>query len=136
MNSDTQELEAIHMSVQTAELNLISFNADERINLSCGLMNIGRGTCSVNITPKLNQFGSAKGSLNIEISRPFMTADIQLGEKAFSKISKLLFKGVSRPVTLIILLDRSLNVNVKGDLLINKETKRLIKDISWVLPIR
>ena len=136
MNSDTQELEAIHMSVQTAELNLISFNANERINLSCGLMNIGRGTCSVNITPKNNQFDGAKGSLNIEINRPFMTADIQLGERAFSKISKLLFKGVSRPVTLIILLDRTLNVNIKGDLLINKETKRLIKDISWILPIR
>ena len=136
MNSDNQELEAIHMSVQTAELNLISFNADERINLSCGLMNIGRGTCSVNIIPQHNQFGVVKGSLNIEISRPFMTADIELEKKAFSKISKLLFKGVSRPVTLIILLDRTLNVNIKGDLLINKETKRLIKDISWILPIR
>ena len=136
MKNDTQELEAIHMSIQTAELNLIGFDVEEQLNLSCGLMNIGRGTCSVKIIPKQNQFGNAEGWLNIEINRPFMRAEIKLNEKAFNKISKLLFKGTSRPVTLIILLDYPLSVNSKGDLLINKETKRLIKDISWILPIR
>jgi hypothetical protein len=99
-------------------------------------MNIGRGTCSVNITPNHNQFYSAKGWLNIEIGRPFMRADIELGAKAFSKLAKLLIKVASRPVTLIILLDQTLKVNVKGDLLIDKETKRIIKNISWILPIR
>ena len=136
MKNDTQELEAIHMSIQTAELNLIGFDVEEQLNLSCGLMNIGRGTCSVKIIPKQNQFGNAEGWLNIEINRPFMRAEIKLNEKAFNKISKLLFKGTSRPVTLIILLDYPLSVNSKGDLLINKETKRFIKDISWILPIR
>ena len=136
MKNDTQELEAIHMSIQTAELSLIGFNIEEQLNLSCGLMNIGRGTCSVRIIPKEQQFGNAEGWLNIEINRPFMRADIKLTEKAFFKVSKLLFKVTSRPVTLIILLDHPLSVNSKGDLLIRKETKRLIKDISWILPIR
>ena len=136
MKNDTQELEAIHMSVQTAELNLIGFDVEEELNLSCGLMNIGRGTCSVRIIPSERQFGNAEGWLNIEINRPFMKADIKLNEKAFFKVSKLLFKVTSRPVTLIILLDHPLSVNSKGDLLINKETKRFIKDISWILPIR
>ena len=136
MKNDTQELESIHMSIQTAELNLIGFDVQEQLNLSCGLMNIGRGTCSVKITPKQNQIVNAEGWLNIEINRPFMRAEIKLNEKAFVKVSKLLFKGNSRPVTLIILLDHPLSVNSKGDLLINKETKRFIKDISWILPIR
>ena len=136
MKNDTQELEAIHMSVQTAELNLIGFDVEEQLNLSCGLMNIGRGTCSVSIIPNERQFGNAEGWLNIEINRPFMKADIKLNEKAFFKVSKQLFKVTSRPVTLIILLDHPLSVNSKGDLLINRETKRLIKDISWILPIR
>ena len=136
MKNDTQELEAIHMSIQTAELSLIGFDIEEQLNLSCGLMNIGRGTCSVRIIPREQQFGNAEGWLNIEINRPFMRADIKLNEKAFLKVSKLLFKVTSRPVTLIILLDHPLSVNSKGDLLIKKETKRVIKDISWILPIR
>ncbi len=136
MKNDTQELEAIHMSIQTAELNLVGFDGEEQLSLSCGLMNIGRGTCSVSIIPRQDQFGNAEGWLNIEINRPFMRAEIKLRKKAFVKISKLLFKGYSRPVTLIILLDNSLSVNSKGDLLIKKETKRFIKDISWILPIR
>ena len=136
MKNDTQELEAIHMSIQTAELSLIGFDIEEQLNLSCGLMNIGRGTCSIRIIPKELQFGNAQGWLNIEINRPFMRADIKLTRKAFAKVSKLLFKVTSRPVTLIILLDHPLSVNSKGDLLIKKETKRFIKDISWILPIR
>ena len=137
MKNDTQELEAIHMSIQTAELSLIGFDIEEQLNLSCGLMNIGRGTCSVRIIPICEQqFRNAEGWLNIEINRPFMKADIKLNKKAFFKVSKLLFKVTSRPVTLVILLDHPLSVNSKGDLLINKETKRFIKDISWILPIR
>ena len=136
MKNDTQELEAIHMSIQTAELSLIGFDIEEQLNLSCGLMNIGRGTCSVTIIPSEQQFGNPEGWLNIEINRPFMKADIKLNKKAFFKVSKQLFKVTSRPVTLVILLDHPLSVNSKGDLLINKETKRFIKDISWILPIR
>ena len=81
MKNDTQELEAIHMSIQTAELNLIGFDVEEQLNLSCGLMNIGRGTCSVSIIPKQHQFGNAEGWLNIEINRPFMRAEIKLNKK-------------------------------------------------------
>ena len=47
MTAEIQELQAIHMSVQTAELNMIGFSCEETITLSCGLMNIGRGICSV-----------------------------------------------------------------------------------------
>ena len=47
MTAEIQELQAIHMSVQTAELNIIGFSCEETLTLSCGLMNIGRGICSV-----------------------------------------------------------------------------------------
>ena len=51
MTGEIQELQAIHMSVQTADLNMIGFDCEETITLSCGLMNIGRGICSVTIKP-------------------------------------------------------------------------------------
>ena len=136
MTGDIQELQAIHMSVQTADLNMIGFNCDETITLSCGLMNIGRGICSVTIKPASNIVPKDKGSLDIEINRPYMRAMIDLSLESFLKTKELLLKSSVRPATLVILLNKSLKVNLKGDLLINKETNRKINDISWILPLR
>ena len=136
MNTDIQELQAIHMSVQTADLNMIGFNCEETITLSCGLMNIGRGICSVIIKPSTSLVPKHRGSLDIEINRPYMRASIDLGLDAFLKTREFLLRTSIRPATLVILLDQSLKVNLKGDLLINRETSRKINDISWILPLR
>ena len=136
MTAEIQELPAIHMSVQTADLNVIGFSCEEKITLSCGLMNIGRGICSVTIKPSISVVSKDRGSLEIEISRPYMRANIDLGPESFSKTKELLLRTSARPATLVILLDKSLKVNLKGDLLIKKETNRKIKDISWVLPLK
>ena len=85
MTVDIQELQAIHMSVQTADLNMIGFNCVETITLSCGLMNIGRGICSVTIKPSSNIVPKHKGSLDIEINRPYMRAIIDLSLESFLK---------------------------------------------------
>ena len=136
MTTETQELQAIHMSIQTADLNMIGFNCEESITLSCGLMNIGRGICSVTIKPSQGTVPLYRGSLNIEINRPYMKANIELGLDAFIKTSELLLRSSVRPATLVLLLNKSLRVNLKGDLLINEETSRKINDISWILPLK
>ena len=136
MTTETQELQAIHMSIQTADLNMIGFSCEESITLSCGLMNIGRGICSVTIKPSTGIVPLHRGSLNIEINRPYMKANIELGLDSFLKTSELLLRSSVRPATLVLLLDKSLRVNIKGDLLINKETNRKINDISWILPLK
>ena len=136
MTTETQELQAIHMSIQTADLNMIGFSCEESITLSCGLMNIGRGICSVTIKPSTGTVPLHRGSLNIEINRPYMKANIELDLDSFLKTSELLLRSSVRPATLVLLLDKSLRVNIKGDLLINKETNRIINDISWILPLK
>ena len=136
MTGEIQELQAIHMSVQTADLNIIGFNHEETITLSCGLMNIGRGICSVTIKPSVNLVPRNSGSLDIEISRPYMKARINLSLESFHKIKELILRTSVRSATLVILLDKTLRVNLKGDLLINKETSRRINDISWILPLK
>ena len=136
MTTETQELQAIHMSIQTADLNMIGVSCEESITLSCGLMNIGRGICSVTIKPAGGTVPLHRGSLNIEINRPYMKANIELGLDSFLKTSELLLRSSVRPATLVLLLDKSLSVNIKGDLLINKETSRKINDISWILPLK
>ena len=136
MTTEIQELQAIHMAVQTADLNIIGFSCEETITLSCGLMNIGRGICSVIIKPSISLVPKHRGSLDIEISRPYMRANIDLALKSYTKTKELLLRTSVRPATLVILLDKSLKVNLKGDLLIKKETSRKIKDISWILPLK
>ena len=136
MTAETQELQAIHMSVQTAELNVIGFSCEETLTLSCSLMNIGRGVCSVTIKPSVNLVPRHRGSLDIEINRPYMRANIDLGLESFTKTKESLLRTSVRPATLVILLNRSLKVNLKGDLLIETETHRIINDISWILPLR
>ncbi len=54
MTTEIQELPAIHMAVQTADLNIIGFSCEEMVTLSCGLMNIGRGICSLTIKPSVS----------------------------------------------------------------------------------
>ena len=136
MINDIQELKAIHMSVQTADLNMIGFKCAENITLSCGLMNIGRGICSVSIKPSNSLTMEHSGSLNIEISRPFMKAIIELGQESFVKTRELLLRAAVRPITLVMLLDATLKVSLKGDLIIDKETTRKIHDISWIIPLK
>ena len=136
MTVEIQELQAIHMSVQTADLNMIGYSSEETMTLSCGLMNIGRGTCSVSIKPSISLIPKPSGSLYIEISRPYMKANIDLGPEEFLKTKELLLRTAVRPATLVLLLDKSLRVNLKGDLLIEKETNRNINDISWILPLK
>ena len=136
MTIEIQELQAIHMSIQTADFNMIGYSCEETITLSCGLMNIGRGICSVTIKPSTSIVPKHSGSLDIEINRPYMRATIDLSLESFLKTRELLLKTSVRPVTLVILLNKSLRVNLKGDLLINKETNRTINDISWILPLR
>ena len=65
-----------------------------------------------------------------------MKANIDLGLEEFLKTKELLLRTTARPATLVLLLDKSLRVNLKGDLLIEKETNRNVNDISWILPLK
>ena len=65
-----------------------------------------------------------------------MKANIDLGLEEFLKTKELLLRTAVRPATLVLLLDESLRVNLKGDLLIEKETNRNVNDISWILPLK
>ena len=88
------------------------------------------------IKPSVSLVPKHRGSLGIEISRPYMKANIDLSLESFIKTRDLLHRTSVRPATLVILLDKSLRVNLKGDLLIEKETTRKINDISWILPLK
>ena len=65
-----------------------------------------------------------------------MKAIIELGQESFVKTRELLLRAAVRPITLVMLLDATLKVSLKGDLIIDKETTRKIHDISWIIPLK
>ena len=63
-------------------------------------------------------------------------ADIDLSETKFDELCKLLMKDANRPVTVIMLLDLPLSINLAGDLLIETAAKLKILDLSWIIPLK
>ena len=45
-------------------------------------------------------------------------------------------KDANRPVTIVMLLNLPLSVNLAGDLLIDTAAKLKILDLSWIIPLK
>ena len=133
---DFYQTKSVHMAVQTAELNLLGYDLDQELSLSCSLMNISRGNCIVKIRPLDLKEVYNIGVLDISIDRPVMKADISLNSLKFDEICRLMMKDANRPVTVIMLLDMPLSINLAGDLLIDTAANLKILDLSWIIPLK
>jgi len=134
MPTDMMETHIIHMSVQMADMHLIGYNANYELNMSCSLVNIARGNCTVKIRPLAN-FAEPVGHLEIEINRPVMKLDIQLQQDSFERLCETLKFPHPRPIDLIVSLQETLNVSVNGELSISRAQSHHIQDISWKVPV-
>ena len=76
------------------------------------------------------------GILDISIDRPVMKADINLSDTKFDELCRLMMKDANRPVTVIMLLDLPLSINLAGDLLMETAAKLKILDLSWIIPLK
>lgn len=137
MNASWTQIDMIHMTVQTADFQLLGKTGDQRISLSCALTNIARGTCQAEITPAGNNVHPIKpGSLLIQIDRRVMRAKLLLATHYFENLLAALSRPAPRPATASLLLADSLTVNIQGDLHIEQETEIQILDISFNFPTR
>ncbi len=124
------------MAVQTAELNLLGYNLEQELSLSCSLMNISRGHCVIKVRPvDLIATGNG-GKLEISIDRPVMKAEVSICKDRFSELCILLNNDASRPVTVVMMLSAPLSVNLAGDLLISSAANLNITDLSWIIPLK
>ena len=128
-----QKLSTINVSVFSADLKLIGFENRRELHLSCGLVNIARGNCNVIMRPDTNQ---TKGEILISSERPVMNAELSVPPIVFDQVQSSLKNNVGRPLQLIFLLDKYLQVDNQGILTITDNIKANIKDMSWVLPVR
>ena len=128
-----QKLSTINVSVFSADLKLIGFENRRELHLSCGLVNIARGNCNVIMRPDTNQ---TKGEILISSERPVMNAELSVPPILFDQVQGSLKNNVGRPLQLIFLLDKYLQVDNQGILTITDNIKANIRDMSWVLPVR
>mgnify|MGYP001331657116 CR=1 FL=1 len=132
-----QNIHAIHMSIQSADLHHIGVNTDKELSISCGLINIARGQCNLRICPsKAENNKKSIGNLHISADRPVMTAEIGMPVNIFDEINSKLTLQFSRPGTIILLLAEELFVNIAGDLKIDTAKNIKIRDISWIFPVQ
>ena len=134
MSTDLQQIRTIHMTVQTAEKRLLGYKAEAELNLSCTLVNIARGNCTVSIYP-VADFTTPSGKLEIEVRRPVMNLAFNLQQTPFDRLTEALSYHHPRPVDLMILLDNVLQVTIDGDLFIQEKEIHEVRDLSWRIPL-
>ena len=65
-----------------------------------------------------------------------MNANLSVPPILFDQVQSALKNNVDRPLQLILLLNKYLQVDNHGVLTISDSIKAKIEDISWILPIR
>ena len=128
-----KKMSTISISVFSADLKLIGFENRRELHLSCGLVNIARGNCNVIMKPDTNNI---KGEILIYSERPVMNSDLSVPPILFDQVHCALKNNVDRPLQLVLLLDKYLQIDNHGVLTITDTIKAKIEDISWILPIR
>ena len=136
MKDDWVQTQAIRVSVQSAELQLIGQYGSPELVVSGGLMNIARGSCTLRIKTTAVQGTQGIGQLKIEAMRPVMHAEVTLSAAQFDCVVKTLQGSLPRPATAILALNQTLSVSVAGDLSIDSDLSCTVMDISWVMPLQ
>ena len=136
MKDDWVQTQAIRVSAQSAELQLIGQYGSPELVVSGGLMNIARGSCTLRIKTTAVQGTQGIGQLKIEAMRPVMHAEVTLSAVQFDCVVKTLQGSLPRPATAILALNQTLSVSVAGDLSIDSDLSCTVMDISWVMPLQ
>ena len=136
MKDDWVQTQAIRVSAQSAELQIIGQYGSPELVVSGGLMNIARGSCTLRIKTTAVQGTQGIGQLKIEAMRPVMHAEVTLSAAQFDCVVKTLQGSLPRPATAILALNQTLSVSVAGDLSIDSDLSCAVMDISWVMPLQ
>ena len=113
MQDQWERTDLIQMSVQTADLRFEPLQETPLLFLSCGLVNIARGSCQLTICAADPHQPAQGGALQINADRPVMTGTIQVIEQQFERMVQTLSVTPVRPVTLAVQLSQHLPVSLE-----------------------
>ena len=135
MPQDLQPTQTLQMFVQSAELRISGVDLQREIELSCGLINIARGSCSIRISPvDLTRTGNL-GTISIPKERLLMKGELFLARTTFNNIQDMLRVEPPRPAALILALRKPLQITAKGDLWLEESCVCDVVDMTWNVPL-
>jgi hypothetical protein len=135
MPQDLQPTQTLQMFVQSAELRMSGVDLQREIELSCGLINIARGSCSIRIRPvDLTRTGNL-GAISIPMERLLMKGELFLARTTFNYIQDMLRIEPPRPAALILALRKPLQITAKGDLWLEESCVCDVVDMTWNVPL-
>ena len=135
MPQDLQPTQTLQMFVQSAELRMSGVDLQREIELSCGLINIARGSCSIRISPvDLTRTGNL-GTVSIPMERLLMKGELFLARATFNHIQDMLRIEPPRPAALILALRKPLQITAKGDLWLEESCVCDVVDMTWNVPL-
>ena len=85
MADQWEQTDLIQMSVQTADLRFEPHQETPILFLSCGLVNIARGSCQLSVSAA-ELPANTRRRVAINADRPVMTGSIQVSEQQFERM--------------------------------------------------
>jgi hypothetical protein len=126
---------ALQMFLQSAELRLIGIDARPELELSCGLITVARGSCVLRLHPVDLVRQGAIGTIDIPLDRPVMRGEVHLPRAGFDRITTLIGPSPPRPLAVVLALRESLEINLQGDLRIDRNLSLTVSDFSLNVPL-
>src|SRR5210317_2276866 len=105
-----EHIQAIQISVHTAELQFSHGRAGLALQLSGSLINIARGSCQLTLTPSPSLPSMPCGVLDISLERLVMKAKATLIQDDFDRLTAVMTTPSPRPATVILSLLKPLTV--------------------------
>ena len=136
MADQWEQTDLIQMSVQTADLRYEPLQEAPLLFLSCGLVNIARGSCQLSIRAAASCQSTPGGALLINADRPIMKGKIEVSTHQFERMIQALSGNPARPVTLAVQLSQHLPVSIEGFLFIDDNQTAEIISLQVNMPLR
>jgi len=136
MSGQWEKTDLIQMSVQTADLRFEPSQDAPFLFLSCGLVNIARGSCQLSIMAAETGQSAIAGELLIDKDRPVMTGAIRVSSEQFERMVQSLSVASVRPVTLAVQLSQNLPVSLEGFLFIDDDQTAEIISLQVNMPLK
>ena len=136
MPGQWEKIDLIQMSVQTADLRFEPNEDVPFLFLSCGLVNIARGSCQLSLSAAEAEQPTPSGELLINADRPVMTGTIKVNKYQFEQMVQTLSVAPSRPVTIAVQLSQHLPVSLEGFLFIDDNQTAEIISLQVNMPLR
>jgi len=131
-----EHIQAIQISVHTAELQFSHGRAGLALQLSGSLINIARGSCQLTLTPSPSLPSMPCGVLDISLERLVMKAKATLRQDDFDRLAQIMTLPSPRPATVILSLLKPLTVNLEGILFLDHDMQIDIAEISSHVPLK